>query len=137
MTTESRSFELPLPDLGVIDAWVDGEPVDADAVDARLATDEGRAYAIDVMALRRACQTDVPAQALPDAPARWRPWAAAAAILVTAGAGFLAGLRAAPVPEGNPLMAIRGEEGIPAAPTPTRVIQFEVGVDWRESTGGN
>ena len=47
-----------LPDLAVIDAWLDGEPIASPDVDAVLSTAEGRAYAIDVLRLRRVCLHD-------------------------------------------------------------------------------
>jgi hypothetical protein len=129
MTTDS------IPDLAVLDAWVDGEAVARDAVAELLRTEEGRAYAIDIMRLRRAMQVDTPVQVTKQ-PSRWRPVAAAAAILLTTAAGYVAGqyTNRAPVEFVNP--ASTASAAAPA-PAPTRVIQFEVGVDWNEASGGN
>jgi hypothetical protein len=127
-----------MTDLTLLDAWIDGEPVSPDVVEALLATHEGRAYAVDVMALRCALRADLPvAPPVVESPSRWRTYlAAAAGVVLTTTAGFLAGQfvtrddgRAADV---GTAAATRD-----AAPAPTRVIQFEVGVDWSESSGGN
>jgi len=124
-----------LPDLAVIDAWLDGEPIASPDVDAVLSTAEGRAYAIDVLRLRRVCLHD-PAPAPVVRASRWRPLAAAAAVVVTALGAFVAGQHWART--GPPTVAqATASRDITAAPEPTRVIQFEVGVDWRETTGGN
>lgn len=123
-----------LTDLAVIDAWLDGEPTTAHDVDAVLSTAEGRAYAIDVLALRRVCQHDaVPAPVV--RASWWRPLAAAAAIAITAVGGFVVGQVS---DQDEPPSAVAtATMDTPPAPEPTRVIQFEVGVDWRETTGGN
>lgn len=123
-----------LLDLAVIDAWLDGEPIAPADVDAVLSTAEGRAYAIDVLALRRVCQHD-PESAPVARSSWWRPLAAAAAIVITAIGGFAAGQL---VDQDEPPAAVAAATmGTPDAPEPTRVIQFDVGVDWREITGGN
>jgi hypothetical protein len=122
-------------ELSILDAWVDGEPVSRHEVAALLATDEGRAYVIDVMALRRVMLMDAPVQ-VPARPARWRPVAAAAAILLTSAGGFFAGQYATRSNDERAGVVTAASTPSPA-PAPTRVIQFEVGVDWRESSGGN
>lgn len=127
-----------MTDLTLLDAWIDGEPVAPDAVEALLATPEGRAYAVDVMALRCAFRADMPvAPPVVKSASRWRMFvAAAAAVVLTTAGGFMAGQyvtrddgRTADV---GTAAATQG-----SAPAPTRVIQFEVGVDWSESSGGN
>jgi hypothetical protein len=122
-------------DLAVLDVWLDGEAVPRDQVTALLATDEGRAYAIDVMALRRVMQIDAPMQAHPR-PSRWRPLVAAAAILLTTAGGFVAGQYASRSND-DAAEAVTTVSTSAPAPAPTRVIQFEVGVDWNETSGGN
>jgi hypothetical protein len=127
-----------MTDLTLLDAWIDGEPVAPDSVEALLATPEGRAYAVDVMALRCALRADmlVAPPVVKPAP-RWRMHAAAAAaVVLTAAAGFMAGQY---VTRDDGRTAVVGTAATThdSAPAPTRVIQFEVGVDWSESSGGN
>lgn len=129
------TMDRAVPELGLLDVWLDGEAAPRDQVSALLATDEGRAYAIDVMALRRVMQIDAPMQAHPR-PSRWWPLAAAAAILLTTTGGFVAGQYATRNNGGNPGVVTTASTSAPA-PAPTRVIQFEVGVDWNETSGGN
>jgi hypothetical protein len=126
----------PIPDLAVLDAWVDGEAVSRDAVAELLRTEEGRVYALDIMRLRRALQEDAPVH-VTQAPSRWRPVAAAAAILLTTAGGYVAGQYTNRA--GSPPVEIVNPASTAAAPAPapTRVIQFEVGVDWNEASGGN
>ena len=124
--------------LETLAAWVDAEPVQHGDVIRALETDEGRAYVVDLMALRRLVAATMPqdeAHAVAR-PRRWRVAAAAAAAVVCMAGGFAAGRLAVPpapvaVPAVTPAMAT-----IPA-PTPTRVIRLEEGVDWRETIGGN
>jgi hypothetical protein len=88
-TSSHEPFEL-------IGAFVDGERVDPEALTSALASPEGRQYLVDAVTLRELA-TERP---LPAASAVWherRPvslarWAAvAAAIVVAAASGYLAG----------------------------------------------
>lgn len=132
-----------MTDLTLLDAWIDGEPVSPDAVEALLATHDGRVYAVDVMALRCAVRADMPAapvvkpvNQVATPPSRWRTYAAAAAVAVlTTAGGFVAG-QYVTRDDGEPAASIAATTH-DSAPAPTRVIQFEVGVDWSESSGGN
>ena len=125
-----------MTDLTVLDAWLDGEPVSPDVVEALLATPEGRVYAVDVMALRCALRADVPVAPMVTPQSRWKQLAAVAAVAVlTATAGYVAGHSMARDDAGAAVPVTAATPG--AAPAPTRVIQFEVGVDWSESAGGN
>jgi hypothetical protein len=133
--------EIPMDaHLETLAAWVDAEPVQHGDVIHALETAEGRAYVVDLMALRRLVGATMPQD---DAhtvmrPRRWRVAGAAAAAIVCVVSGFAAGRLAAPrppvpVPEITPAVAT-----IPTtAPQPTRVIRLEEGVDWRETIGGN
>jgi hypothetical protein len=142
----------------VVEAFADGERVDADRLKVALADEHGRAHFVDVLVLRELVgqRSGV---VLPDglpvvggASDHARPavsWssgfvavAAAAALLVSLGAGFAAGWGVAGSAmdsgDGSP-SAIRPAGALPPveAPAPTRVIRFEPGVDWSEGTGGN
>lgn len=121
-------------------AWADGERVERADVLAALATPEGRAYVVDVMALRQMVALTTPHDvALAVTPARrWpRVLAAAAAAMVCIAAGYSAARfqgRVTPAPAlSNALMPSSSA----TAPAPTHVIRFESGVDWRETAGGN
>lgn len=124
-------------------AWADGESADRAAVLRALETAEGRDYVVDLMALRRMVAVTAPSAHAHDTrhaahqPRRWFVPVAAAAVLCVA-AGYVAGRTAVPASPA-PAADIRpaGIFAPASAPTPTHVIRFEAGVDWRESAGGN
>jgi hypothetical protein len=120
-----------------IDAFLDGERVAPSALEAALAAAEGRAYLIDVLALRELV-SDAPAEAV--APARRGParlvYARAAVVaLGLLGLGYAAGATRAAPPE-SAAMETNAARRI-AAPEPTRVIELTPGVNWHESKGGD
>lgn len=125
--------------LQVIDAFIDGERVDANALKAALADPGGRDYFVDVWLMREAVQREGAADAAPPvaAPAvlprrDLRRWATAAAIAGALIGGYALGYRATGgvsvplVPAQTPAITL----GAPPAaafpvPAPTRVIQLE------------
>lgn len=132
----------PEANCELLSAWLDGEPTEPAAVDAALATSEGRAFVVDAMSLRRMVGvTAVPAARAESAAVARRPaWiAAAAAAVVCLGAGY--GLARVTTPDAPDAAAVETTTVIsadaPSAPQPTHVIRFESGVDWRETSGGN
>jgi hypothetical protein len=115
MTTEER--------YAVLSALVDRESVDPDAVATALDGEEGRRVLVDIVRLRRLVaseiESELPVTVAPVAPRRgtslWRLAAAALLPLVLGlGGGYWWRVRA----ESQP-------------PTPTRVVQFVPGVDWK------
>jgi len=104
----------------VISAFLDDEPVDADALSDALASVEGRRFLVDAIALRRVTRSQ---DAIPVvAPARSkiaRFLAVAAAIIVAAVASFQLGQR-------------QGLNATLKAPQPTRVIS--AGSTWHEDS---
>lgn len=129
--------------LEVIDRFVDRERVDADALKTALATDEGRSYLVDLLAMREmvADQTDVmPIAAPPATVRRWTPRrliVAAAASAALAAASYQWGLHSAEIPTpradveaAGPARAV--EAPLSAAPAPTAVIHLEPGVEWHQ-----
>ncbi|HUF48259.1 MAG TPA: hypothetical protein VMM93_10620 [Vicinamibacterales bacterium] len=121
----------------IIDAFLDGEPVDAERLTEALGDAPACQYLADVLVLRGLVGSDPGADAVV-APARTtaasrRTWIAAAAVVVAAGSGFGLGWRAAGnraaliAPPGSPAVAISV-----SAPEPTAVIRLESGVDWDE-----
>ena len=99
----------------VIAAFADGERVDADALKQALGEPAGRAYLIDLLALREVVQSDEPRR-FEARRARWaRPrWLAAAAVLFVVAGGVFLTFRSADRP-----------------PTPDRIVKLERGLDWR------
>ena len=117
-----------------IDAFIDGETVDAEALDAALASAEGRAYLFDALALRRFMH-DEPAAAAPPKPARALQFYARAAVVAIGllGVGYAAGSRdraAAPLETATTAQTEQ-------APEPTRVIELKPGINWHETKGGD
>lgn len=120
-----------------LDAFVDGMTVDPHALDAALASAEGRAYLLDTLALR-GLMRDEPIETA--APKRQSSWSllglarAAVIALAFAGLGYVAGTRTeAP---GRVEIPTNAAENV-APPEPTRVIELTPGVNWHESKGGD
>jgi len=132
-------------ELETIDAFVDGERVDGEAIKRALADPEGRAYLVDAWLLREAIQEDQTrvshAATLPVAQSA-KPaqrWLVAAAITGSLLGGYATGRITGPeVPSAvtAPATTVVAQPG-PAFPVPaaTRVIQLEFHVP--NATGGN
>ena len=118
----------------VIDAFVDGERVDAAAIKRALSEDEGRDYLVDAWLLRESVQDDMVvgfAAPHPQLP-RHQPWIfAASAALVCLAAGFGVGYQVAGRVVSAPLQVTgslpgtvvpSGGSGAFPVPAPTRVI---------------
>ena len=137
----------------VIAAFADGEPVDPAGLTDALSQAEGREHLIDLLALR-----DLVGD--PDVGARKektsevfienrrrasvfgirRILATAALVVLGVIGGFLAGHRLAASPGPGPATtaANTAPQIVPvSAPSPTRIIRLENGVDWNERGGGN
>jgi hypothetical protein len=140
----------------LIAAFADGEHVDAGQLKLALATDTGRDYLIDVLALRSLVEPGAASvtresssanAAEPTAPIYLRPWfsgLAAALVVASAAGGFFAGrhtttTNVTPVALQPPAVTVQATppELLIPAPSPTRVIQFQTGKDWTERAGGN
>src|SRR4029453_11176039 len=122
----------------VIGAFVDRERVDPEALKAALATDDGRQYLLDLVSLREMIADEVPQSGLvrrDQSAARWLSMAAA--IVVTLGAGYVMGQRhgaeVAVVTMPSPVV-IELVRPI-SAPSPTKVIRLEPGVNWKNAGG--
>ena len=118
-----------------IDAFIDGETVDAIALDAALASPSGRAYLFDALALRRLMSSEPAVVAAPASRARTLSFYARAAVVAFAlvGLGYAAGVR---VDRAQPDVPTTTAQ-ISDAPEPTRVIELKPGVNWHESKGGD
>lgn len=124
----------------VVAALADGEPVEADALKGALDDPSVRAYLVDLIALRHSvgAMSEL-------TPVQWRErrsflsrmgWMAAAAVVVVSlTAGYLAGqwtVQAAPAPNVETFVTIGPTA---AAPKPTRVVTLRPGVNWTEKEG--
>jgi len=141
------THDEPVPDINAlpqghleIDALLDGEPVDKEAL--RLALDESnsRDYLVDALLLRQLAHDIGPNRfvvpATPRGPlARSVRWLAASVILMTGAAGgYTYGLRSQVPPAQSASMEVMLDNTPPeAAPQPTHVIRFEPGVNWTRS----
>jgi hypothetical protein len=112
--------------LAIVEAFVDGERVDTQALKAALAQPDARDYLAELLALRElvAHSGSASAQAAARPSRRWLIGAAAAVVL-SLGSGYALGLGSglAPRPDGS---AVSG--GV--APQPTRVIEVAPGASY-------
>ena len=132
-------------ELEVIDAFIDGQRVDGDAIKRALADPEGRAYMVDAWLLREAIQEDEtrPSSAATH-PARQSAksnmrWLVAAAITVSLLGGYATGRSAGGaspllVPPPATTAVAQPNQAFPV-PAPTRVIQLEFHA--AKTTGGD
>jgi hypothetical protein len=137
---ETEPAFIPGP-YAVVEAFIDGERVDPDALKTALADPAGRDCLVELLALRDAVGGM--------GPRRWSAmnrrspvmrrvrWAAAAALVVCAvGAGYVAGQRTLQATPAEPNVSAVVNLGTrPAAPAPTKVITLRPGVDWTENKG--
>jgi len=125
------------PEHLAVDALLDGEPVDCDALRSALEHAEARDYLIEALMLRQMTRDMGPAHfSIPGTPrsplVRRMRWLAAGLIVaVSAGAGYAfgknSGTGATPP---SFLEVVLESRPAPAAPEPTRTIRFEPGVNW-------
>ena len=142
MTTDESFDDVRAQDEPylAVAALADGEPVDADALRSALNDAAVREYLVDLVAIRQSVRTASELSSV-----RWRErrspgarvgWlSAAAAIVVSLTAGYLAGQRTAPAAPVPIVETVVHLEGPPIAPKPTRVISLRPGVNWTESAG--
>lgn len=141
MTLDDLGSDVPpVPDSrAAIDALLDGEPVNKNALLRALDDDEARRYLVEVLLLRQLTQDMGPARfEMPGQPSSWRRpvrWlAAATVVLTTATGGYLYGQQSRPRPSSVEAM-IAAPADTPPAPAPTRIIRFEPGINWSDNTG--
>ena len=138
---EAEAMDVREP-FAVVEAFLDGECVDANALKAALAQAGGRDHLIDLLALRAAV--------VGMGPSRWSAvhraspitrgfrWVAAAALVVCSlMAGYLAGTRTIRAAAAQPDVAavVTLPEPSAAPPAPTKVITLRPGVNWTDVTG--
>jgi hypothetical protein len=137
--TDLDSLSEPPADaaLLVVEAFLDGEPVDRAALSDALADAGAREHLVDLLALRGGVASlGSSAWSAARPPSRRRWLAAAAVVVLSVGTGFIAGQRTIDA-SGAPAVETVVEQGARVeAPKPTRVISLQPGVNWTESTGG-
>jgi hypothetical protein len=144
MTDDAQTNE-PYPDLryATVEAFIDGEPVDPEALKDALADPAARDHLVDLLVLRKAVRTMPPlavSAAHPRSPrsrnrAGWL--AAAAAVVVSLTAGYLTGHRAIPPATAHADVEATIDFGsVPVAPAPTHVVALRPGVNWTDSQEG-
>ena len=129
----------------VIEAFVDGEPVDADALKTALSAETGREHLVDVLALRGVMGSPGGSRPVPVVTRSrsfsstvWRAAAAAALVALSIGGGYFAGRQSiVPAPPATQSVTGGATADPNSPPPPTRVIRLEHGVDWSERSGGN
>ena len=140
--TDHIETNEPVPELhGIIEAFLDGEAVDPAMLRAALADEAARDHFVDLLAIRgllRGVDAVAPGAAnqTPGGRPRARWLAAAAALVVSLTAGYVAGQRAMASTGGSTVEAVVVGGGTPDAPQPTRSIRFTPGVNWTDRPGG-
>lgn len=138
---EQANDRLPEPPFDVIEAFLDGEAIDPMLLRRAMEDSAGRDHLVDLLLLREAVQGVDRAGwntvAKPAVSSRTRWWAAAAAIVLSVGAGFVAGQRTlAATPPDVAIETAIEVPAAPAAPQPTRTISLQPGVNWTDVPGG-
>jgi len=133
----------------IIDAFMDGERVDAAALKRALAESEGRDYLVDAWLLREGIQEDMALEsAVAPQPRRARgprPWLLAAAMLLCVAGAYLIGYRTGGVLVPKTAAPVTGSAVAPAntsappaksfpVPPATRTIQVDFAAN---GSGGN
>lgn len=142
MTDEHMNEQHPDGAYAIVEAFIDGEPVDSAALKDALGDAAARDHLVDLLILREAVRTMSPvagsvARRLSGASTRARWLAAAAAVVMSLTAGYLAGQRAIVSATAQSSVETTIDVGsVPVAPAPTRVVTLEPGVNWTDSQGG-
>ncbi len=139
MTDHQDLNEPAASPLLVIEAFIDGERVDPGALKQALGDPAARDHLVDLLMLRGAV-ADVTATGWSAAHRPWEPrsrlrWvAAAAAVIVSLTAGYMAGQRTL-VPPVEASSIVVQVDSAPPPPAPTQVITLRPGVNWTEVVG--
>jgi hypothetical protein len=130
----------------IIDALVDGEPVDRAALEDALSDRAARDYLIDTWTLRGLVQDEMAVEPAPAPSASGAPrrvWLVAAALAgVCLVGGYLTGARfpilspAPPAVTAPPAATIAPASRAYPLPPATRVIRLELDPNWKEPSGG-
>lgn len=144
MTSPDTSLTAaPDPSFLVVEAFIDGEAIDLEALKDALSRPEGREHLVDLLALREAVWATTPrAFAIGERKrtrfergVRW--FAVAAGVVLSLTTGYLAGHESAQ--SSGESSSVETVIYTPTAPLPeaTRVISLRPGVNWTETAGGH
>lgn len=128
--------------LLLLEAFIDGERVEAEALKAALADADARAHLVDMLVLRQAVAASVPlmptlSTSVRGTRNRLRWIAAAAAMIVSLATGYALGkLTFVPAIEASGVETFVQVDATPPPPVPTRVIRLTPGVEWTDHAGG-
>ena len=142
MTTNVDCTDPPPPDgaLLVVDAFIDGEPIDTQALKEALAREDAREYLVELLTIREAVWVTAPHRWSVGDRRRMRrgvPWlAAAAGVVLSLTTGYVAGHEAGAQPPAASGVEAVMSPAAPALPEPTQVISLRPGVNWTETPGG-
>jgi negative regulator of sigma E activity len=129
--------------LLVVEAFIDGEAIDLEALKEALAQPEGREHLAELLALRDAVWTMAPRGYSPierkrrpvERGIRW--FAIAAGVLLSVATGYLAGQgTASRAAESSGVEAIM-DLSVAPPPQPTHVSPLRPGVNWTETAGAH
>ena len=130
MTQNDLTPSSPVsPAYLLVDALLDGESVDKQALRDALDDRAAREYLVDALVVRQLTREMGPLTFVPPT-ARTRPvrWFVSAAVLtLVAAGGFLAGQRHEPATSTD--SSVTNPPAV-TAPTPTKIIRLEPGVSW-------
>jgi hypothetical protein len=124
----------------IVEALLDGESVNPQALRVALADPAVRDHFVDLLVLREA----VGAMVMPkysaglrqtSRPSRLSVFATAAAVLVSLALGYLAGHRVEIPAAAQTIEAVVHVQDTPAAPAPTQIITLRPGINWTEKSG--
>ena len=141
MTDHEATAPDPVDDsYAVVEAFVDGESIDPQALRLALEQRNVRDHFVDLLVLREGVRTMAPGAwtGSSGAPRRGvvRWLAAAAAVLVSLSAGYYTGQRTVAAAGSQGVEMMVTAESAPAAPSPTQVIKLQPGVNWTDVPGG-
>lgn len=140
MTSPESSSD---PSLLIVEAFIDGEAIDLEALKNALARSESREHLVELLALRDAVWTMAPrgyaaTERKPTPLQRGVRWfAVAASVMLSVATGYIAGHSARPAESsGVEAIMLVGDGNVAPAPPPTHVISLRPGVNWTEASGG-
>lgn len=140
MTSLENDDKQPDSVSSAIAAFIDGETVDIVALKQALATAAGRDYLVDLLSMRGMMRSTFSSEVtVVRRPTSFRhAIPIAAAIALAALGGYIAGqkfdrLAKGAQVEATPVMVEFHQP--PPVPAPTRVIQLQPGVNWKDASG--
>jgi hypothetical protein len=140
MTSPESSSD---PSLLIVEAFIDGEAIDLEALKNALARQESREHLVELLALRDAVWTMAPRGYVPierkrtpvERGIRW--FAIAAGVMLGVAMGYLAGQGTSRRPADSSGVEAIMDVTVAPPPQPTHVISLRPGVNWTETAGAH